>query len=225
MSSYTEERAWRGEPLPRGRHKLAPEEVRDSQRRRISRAMLEVVAEHGYEATTVTMVVAAARVSRNAFYAFFADKSDCFQRVSTELNEELLNAVLAARGEGDWVRAVRRGTAAYLAWWQSHAAFASAYFTGYAELGAPAVAQRQAAYEPFVAMFTELGRLARAQQPELPPLDDIVPRVLVFSITELVADEIRAGRADRLTELEPKLASLVVRLLADDATAAALTRV
>ena len=224
MSSYTEERAWRGEPLPRGRHKLDPAEVRDSQRRRISRAMLEAVAEHGYEATTVAIVVAAARVSRNAFYAFFADKSDCFLTVCAELNDELLAAVLAAGAEGDWVRAVRRGTATYLDWWQRHAAFARAYFTGYAELGARAVEQRHAAYEPFVAMFAELGRLARAQQPELPPLEEIVPRVLVFSITELVADEIRAGRADRLTELEPKLASLIVRLLADDVTARAVTR-
>jgi AcrR family transcriptional regulator len=224
VSSYAKGLAWRGEPLPRGRHKLDPEEVRDSQRRRISRAMLEVVAEHGYEATTVTMVVAAARVSRNAFYAFFADKSDCFLTVSAELNDELLAAVLAAAGDGDWVRAVRRGTGVYLDWWQCHAAFARAYFTGYAELGARAVAQRQAAYEPFVAMFAELGRLARAQQPELLPLDEIVPRVLVFSITELVADEVRAGRAERLTELEPKLASLIVRLLADDATARAVTR-
>lgn len=184
--------------------------------------MLEVVAEHGYEATTVTMVVAAARVSRNAFYEFFADKSDCFRTVSAELNDELLAVVLAAREETDWVHAVRHGTAAYLDWWQRHAAFARAYFTGYAELGPRAVAQRHAAYEPFVAMFAELGRLARAQQPELLPLDEIVPRVLVFSITELVADEIRAGRAERLTELEPKLVSLVVRLLADDATAVAL---
>ena len=56
MSSYAKV-AWQGQPLPRGRHKLEPEEVRESQRRRISRAMLEVVAEHGYEATTVSQVV------------------------------------------------------------------------------------------------------------------------------------------------------------------------
>jgi AcrR family transcriptional regulator len=222
VSSYVKGVAWQGEPLPRGRHKLDPTEVRESQRRRISRAMLEVVAEHGYEAATVSQVVAAARVSRNAFYEFFTDKTDCFLTVSAELNEELLEVVLSARDEPDWVTAVRRGSAAYLEWWQRHAAFARAYFTGYAELGARAVAQRQAAYAPFVAMFAELGRRARDEQPQLPPLPQIVPRVLVFSITELVADEIRAGRADRLSELGPELFELIVRLLADDDTARAV---
>ena len=56
-----------GEPLPRGRHKLGAEAVRASQRERLIRAMLETVAERGYEATTVPEVVARARVSRNAF--------------------------------------------------------------------------------------------------------------------------------------------------------------
>ena len=215
--------AWQGEPLPRGRHKLDPEEVRGSQRRRICRAMLEVVAEHGYEGATVGQVVAAARVSRNAFYEFFTDKTDCFLTVSAELNDELLEAVLAGRVEDDWIASVRLGTDAYLEWWRQHAAFARAYFTGYAELGARAVEQRRDAYEPFVAMFAELGRLAREQQPELGPLAPLVPRVLVFSITELVADEIRAGRSERLVELAPELSALVVRLLADDETAGKLS--
>jgi AcrR family transcriptional regulator len=222
VSSYAEELGWRGEPLPRGRHKLDPEAVRDSQRSRISRAMLEVVAEHGYEAATVAMVVAAARVSRNAFYEFFADKTDCFLTVSNELNEELLAVVLGAGDQDDWVSAVRRGTAAYLEWWQLHAAFARAYFMGFAELGARAVAQRQAAYEPFVAMFAELGRLAREQQPGLGPLPEIVPRALVFAITEIVSDEIQDGRADQLPGLADQLVWLIVRMLADDATARAL---
>jgi AcrR family transcriptional regulator len=184
--------------------------------------MLEVVAEHGYEAATVGMVVAAARVSRNAFYEFFDDKTDCFLTVSTELNEELLAVVLGARDQEDWLTAVRSGTEAYLDWWQQHAAFARAYFAGYAELGAQAVAQRQAAYEPFVAMFAELGRLAREQQPELAPLPPIAPRSLVFAITEVVSDEIRAGRADQLPALADQLIWLIVRLLADDDTARSL---
>ncbi len=222
MSSYAKV-AWQGQPLPRGRHKLDPEEVRDSQRRRISRAMLEVVAEHGYEATTVSQVVAAARVSRNAFYEFYTDKTDCFLTLTDELGAELLDAMLEMRLEPSWIGALRRGTELYLEWWQDHEVFARAYFSGHAELGPRALAQRQATYERFAAMFTELGRRARDEQPGLPPLPEIVPRVLVLSITELVADEIRAGRAGRLTELHPELFRLIVRLLADDATARALT--
>jgi hypothetical protein len=42
----------------------------------------------------------------------------------------------------------------------------------------------------------------------------------VLAITELVAEEVRAGRAERLHELEDELARLAIRLLSDDATAA-----
>jgi hypothetical protein len=44
--------------------------------------------------------------------------------------------------------------------------------------------------------------------------------VLVTAITELVAEEVRAGRIERLGEMETELARLAIRLLADDATAA-----
>ena len=222
MSSSVSGVAWQGEPLPRGRHKLDAAEVRASQRARIARAMLEVVAEHGYDATTVAQVVAAARVSRNAFYEFFADKHDCFLTLTGELGEELLQAVVASGAELKWLDALRKGTNTYLAWWRDHEFFARAYFSGIAELGPRALAQRQHTYGQFAAMFRELGRRAREEQPDLPPLPDLVPRVLVFSITELVADEIRAGRAARLEQLGPPIFELVVRLLADDATAAAV---
>jgi hypothetical protein len=68
-------------------------------------------------------------------------------------------------------------------------------------------------------MFADLGRRARAEQPELGPLSDVVPRVLVLAITELVAEEVRAGRTAKLTELSEDVALLAIRLLADDATA------
>lgn len=222
MSSSVSGVAWQGEPLPRGRHKLEAAEVRASQRARIARAMLEVVGEHGYEATTVAQVVAAARVSRNAFYEFFADKQDCFLTLTYELGNELLGTVIEANSAPTWIEALRRGTDSYLAWWRDHEFFARAYFSGVAGLGPRALVQRQDTYSRFEAMFAELGRRAREEQPDLPPLPAIVPRTLVFAITELIADEIRAGRAAKLGELGDELFELMVRLLADDATARGL---
>src|SRR4051794_39803140 len=78
------------ESLPRGRHNLPTHVVRDSQRRRLLAAMLDCVGENGYEATTVPAVVARARVSRNAFYALFDDKTDCFLAVCDDLAKEVL---------------------------------------------------------------------------------------------------------------------------------------
>jgi AcrR family transcriptional regulator len=210
---------WRGEPLPRGRHRLPAEAVRASQRERILRAMMECVARYGYEATTVPQVVATARVSRNAYYEFFSDKADCFIAVCDEAARELLAELLALAAEEDWIEATRIGAHSYLRWWQRRPTLARAYFLSLPAVGERAMHQRERQYAAFRAMFADLGRRARAEQPELEPLDELVPRVLVLSITELVAEEVRARRTSRLTDLSDRLGLLAIRMLADDATA------
>src|SRR6266511_4356448 len=66
------------EPLPRGPHSLPRDVVVSSQRARIVRGLIEVVAEKGYVATTVADVIGRAGVSRTTFYQQFKDKEDCF---------------------------------------------------------------------------------------------------------------------------------------------------
>jgi AcrR family transcriptional regulator len=67
-----------GRGLPRGRSSLAPLEVGAAHRDRLTHAVIGVVARRGYAATTVADIVAAARVSRAAFYAQFGSKEECF---------------------------------------------------------------------------------------------------------------------------------------------------
>jgi AcrR family transcriptional regulator len=210
---------WRGDPLPRGRHKLAADAVRSSQRDRLLRAIVECVAERGWEATTVPKVVATARVSSNAFYEFFGDKAECFLVACDDVAAELLGELAALTAEPDWTEAMRKGMERYLGWWQARPSFARAYLLSLPATGERAFEQRERVYAMFTAMFTDLGRRARAQQPELPPLSPLVPRVLVLAITQLVAEEVQAGRADRLMALADDLTVLSIRLLADDATA------
>jgi hypothetical protein len=45
--------------------------------------------------------------------------------------------------------------------------------------------------------------------------------MLMWGVTELIAAEARAGRVERLGELEDDLVWVMVRMLADDATARA----
>jgi AcrR family transcriptional regulator len=201
------------QPLPRGRHKLPAHVVRASQRERLVQAMLDSVAERGYEATTVPQVVAAARVSRNAFYELFADKLDCFLALCDEAATEMLDTLLAQATREDWVAALRSGTALYLRWWREHPAFSRAYFLELPSAGPRAIDQRDGAYARFREMFEALGAWARLRQPELAPLDPVVPRLLVVATTELVAEEVRAGRVDRLEELTEQLVAVMVKLL------------
>jgi AcrR family transcriptional regulator len=63
--------------LPRGPQALPREQVAEHQRQRLYRAMVECVDEHGYVQTTISELVARARVSRRSFYERFPDKDAC----------------------------------------------------------------------------------------------------------------------------------------------------
>jgi AcrR family transcriptional regulator len=205
-------------PLPRGRHRLSPAEVRSSQRARLLAAMLECVGEEGYPATTVPRVVARARVSRNAFYELFSDKLDCFLALCDELAEEFL-AQIQPTGPTDWLTALRQGIRRYLEWWQERPAWSRTWLLEAPAAGPEARAQRERQYRRFQEMFDGLAQWARQSQPGLPPLWPRATQVIVHSVTDLVANEVAAGRLDRLVELEDDLVFLILTLLTDEATA------
>jgi AcrR family transcriptional regulator len=210
----SQEQAAVPDPLPRGRHKLSREDVLDSQRRRLIRAMLDCVADQGYPATTVGEVVAAARCSRNAFYELFEDKEACYIAAADETGAEMLNALVsAAQQEESWLDALRSGTRSYLRWWADNPNYAAAYLIHLPAAGPRALEQRDRVYADFAAMFEGLAARARAEQPLIPPLPPLAPRLLVMSITELIAQEVRNRRVAELPELEDQLVRFVVKAL------------
>jgi AcrR family transcriptional regulator len=64
--------------LPPGPHRLDRKAVSRNQRLRVHGAMIEAVADYGYQATTVRHVIGLAGVSRRSFYEQFANKEACF---------------------------------------------------------------------------------------------------------------------------------------------------
>ncbi len=78
------------------------EEVERNQRSRIYGAMIESVAQRGYQATTVAHVIALAGVSRRAFYELFDNKEQCFlgtyEVVVAQYRRRVLAAWLSERG-------------------------------------------------------------------------------------------------------------------------------
>lgn len=165
------------------------------------------------------MVVATARVSRNAFYELFTDKVDCFIAACDEVARELLASLDGFNSQPGWVEAMRQGARHYLQWWQDRPGFAAAYLLCLPCAGERSIQQRERTYQIFRSMFRDLARRARDEQSGLPPLPEVVPRVLVSAITELVTEEVRAGRIDHLADLGDDIAFLAIRLLADDSTA------
>ena len=65
----------------------------------------------------------------------------------------------------------------------------------------------------FATMFEGLAARARAEQPLLPSLPPLAPRLLVMSITELIAQEVCQGRVASLMELEDQLVRFIVKAL------------
>src|SRR3954447_12536280 len=105
------------EQLPRGRHNLSREEVETSQRERLLLAMCEAVADRGYVATSVADVIARARVSRETFYRYFADKQACFQAAHDRGVEILLGQMGRALAPAEVLAPLEhldRATARYL---------------------------------------------------------------------------------------------------------------
>jgi AcrR family transcriptional regulator len=77
--------------------------VADPARERIADAMVALVGEHGYAATSVEMVCERARAGRAHFDRCFAGKEDCFLTLHDEVSEEFCERVAAARaGAASW---------------------------------------------------------------------------------------------------------------------------
>jgi AcrR family transcriptional regulator len=87
--------------MPNGRLKPGPgksaPEVARHQRRRIHSAMVEAVAELGYDAVTVRGLARRASVSTRTFYQHYASKDDCFWAVHQLIVRRLLRSIGAAQ--------------------------------------------------------------------------------------------------------------------------------
>jgi TetR/AcrR family transcriptional regulator len=88
--------------LPYGPHRLARHEVILHQRGRIHGAMVEAVAQNGYERTSVKQVIGLAGVSRRSFYEQFANKEGCFlatfDLIARRDIQQIMEAYLATEG-------------------------------------------------------------------------------------------------------------------------------
>lgn len=89
---------------------LASERVRgEGQRTRILEATVRLVCERGYANTSVSAIVAEARVSPRAFYELFASREECFLAVLDEGREQASRVIAQAfEAERCWLGAMRR---------------------------------------------------------------------------------------------------------------------
>lgn len=80
------------------------------QRARLHEAMVELTAEHGYNAFSVAALVKRARVSKRDFYKHFSGKEECFLATyDIIVNHSLRGINAAVEGEDEWRERLRIG--------------------------------------------------------------------------------------------------------------------
>ena len=203
---------WNPDPLPRGRHRLSADYVRASQRERLLRAMLELVAENGYQVASVPDVVTRARVSRSSFYQEFDGKLGCFLALCDEYSRGMIDEVLEAAGdfsERPWQEVIAGGMDAYLRWWRDRPEFARAFMVELPAAGTEGLEKRIDLLRPFEDLFAGLARYMRATDRTLAPLPRLAPRAVVRGTTELIAEEVRRGRVGTLPDLTGDLVDVI----------------
>jgi AcrR family transcriptional regulator len=176
-----------------------------SPEQRIIRAFAAVTAEHGYPATTVADVCAAASVSLATFYQHFTDKADLLEAALDSSGAQLLAASMpSARRAPNWQAATRAAIEASCGFLAAEPAFAKLRIVDVYSAGPAAIAMRDAA-------GTELlGALVAPILAERPELPEIAAEATLGAILGVLYERIEAGGATRLHEAAPLLTFLVL---------------
>jgi AcrR family transcriptional regulator len=190
--------------LPPGRHGLPRTFVAENQRERLLNGVVEAVAEHGYNATTIGAIAEAAKISRRTFYEHFKDKENCFLAAYEMIDAHVRASMQAAADPAEpWPEQVRASLAALLDVLSRDLAVARFYLIEPLAAGGEIAARYRDAMQ----------LLAGTIRPQAGPADldvEVRDQVLMGGIATLVARRLNAGEPRRLPELLPDLTELAL---------------
>jgi len=190
--------------LPPGRHGLPRVFVAENQRERLLNGVVEAVAEHGYNATTIAAIAAAAKISRRTFYERFEGKQDCFGAAYEMIEAHVLDSMLAAPGAGEpWPDRVRARLAALLDVLSRDAAVSRCFLVEPLAAGGEVAARYR----------ESMQLLAAALRPEPPPSElnmEVRDGALIGGIATLIVRRLNSAGAARLPDLLPDLSELAL---------------
>ncbi len=205
------------EPLPRHRHRLSRDDIREAQRVRITAAAIELFAADGYAATTALTIAKRAGVSSKTFYQLYASKEDLFldayQAVGVVVRESGLNvpnggALRIEPGE------IADYAARILAVIAAAPAAARVFFLEAVGAGRQVRIRRNEAIREFVdAIAPAMCDLRSRTDPALLPLTDEMCHLVVAAGTELIIEYLADHEPTALAQLAPRIAELVRALV------------
>jgi AcrR family transcriptional regulator len=192
--------------LPAGRHGLPREFVEQNQRERLLSALVDVVAERGYNATTVANITKAAGISRRTFYENFEDKESCFLAAYELVADHLVESMrAAAAGAEDWPKRVEAALATMLRLYATEPALARLCTTEPIAAGGEVAARHRETVRRFALILGE-GRPGAGDKP---PPPGVTEEALIGGIISLIVREISAERTEQLEQLLDQLTAVV----------------
>lgn len=192
------------------------------QRRRILRAIAELVAKRGYADVTVELIVKRARVSYKTFYKHFSGKEDCFKELFDSAFEETDRAIrerLDAEA-GGWSERVVLALGIWVERIAAEPLVARAVIVEAPTVGAGMLERYERATKAFVPLFRE-GRELNPRGEELPAT---VEDTLSGSVFWSAYQRLVVGEAEHLPDLLPELIELVLRTYLGQPEAARIAR-
>jgi AcrR family transcriptional regulator len=209
-------------PLPAGRHGFSREQVAHNQRERLIAGLATAVAEHGYNAVTITHITKAAHVSRRVFYANFDGKEECFLAAFEVVADHVREvAAEAATAEEDWPHRAISAARTVLEFFAAEPDLARLCLVESTSAG-PAVAARYRAAVDAVEPFLAQGREQRsAGDRQLP---DSTEESILGALASLASRKVAAGEAERLPDLLPDFSEFILAPYLGAAEATSLSR-
>jgi AcrR family transcriptional regulator len=188
--------------LPPGRHLVPRDFVAQNQRERMLLATAELVAERGYQKTTIELIAKTARVALVTFYEHFADKEECFLAAFDE-NVEAAREVFAELLDPQqaWPDQIAAGLEIFLEMVVNEQARAKLCIVEAQAAGGAALARYQAMLESVAPKLRE----GREPNPRAERLPEGLEVAIVGGLVWLVHQRLVAGRVDGLKELLPEM--------------------
>jgi AcrR family transcriptional regulator len=188
--------------MPPGRHLIPSDFVSQNQRERMLLATAELVAERGYQKTTIELIAKTSKVALVTFYEHFSSKEDCFLAAFDE-------TVVAAREvfaelldpEEDWQEQISSGLEIFLEMVVKEESRAKLCIVEAQAAGSASLARYQAMLESVAPKLRE----GRNFNPRAARLPDGLEVAIAGGIVWLVHQRLVAGEVDDLKALLPEM--------------------
>ncbi|MDX6609879.1 MAG: hypothetical protein QOF85_1804 [Solirubrobacterales bacterium] len=188
--------------MPPGRHLIPRDFVAQNQRERMLLATAELVAERGYQKTTIELIAKTARVALSTFYEQFSSKEECFlaafdetMEAAAEVFDELLD------DEQPWADQISAGLEVVLEMVVNEPARARLCIVEAQAAGGEALRRYQGMLERIAPKLRE-GRIHNPRAGRLP---DGLEVAIVGGLAWLVHQRLIAGQEEDIKGLLPEM--------------------